>query len=653
MKKIFKFLGYTIGGLIGIILLVALLFYIKSSIKASSDLGLLGKDAPTITVDGFTFRDLNKNGKLDVYEDSRADLNSRIEDLTKQMNLEEKSGLMFITMAAMESDGSLSNKTSLFTPFSLMLESNASMVANKKMNHFNTLQSPSPEAMIQWNNNIQKLAERTRLGIPVTLATDPRHGVPNAPGSSIYTSFYSKWCSPPGFAAVGDTILAREFGDIARQEYLATGFRMTLSPMADLATEPRWARINGTFGEDAELSAKITKAYILGFQGDSIGHQSVECMVKHFAGGGPQKDGIDAHFPPGKQAYKGNNFEYHLIPFVKGAFAAHVTQIMPYYGVPVGQTSEDVGFSYNKDIVTGLLRGKYHYDGVVCTDWGLVSDYSFMGIMIKPAAAHGVENLTKEQRVAKIINAGCDMFGGELIPEVVIDLVKSGQIKEERIDSSVKRILKEKFRLGLFDNPYLNPDVIKILGNEQFMEKGRESQRRSLVLLKNENNILPLKPTTKVYLQGFNQEESQKYASVTTANAQDADVILLKLNTPHWGHKGKYFLENIFHQGRLDFPNEEKAKLLKLIQSKPTITVMNLERPAVFPEINGASKGVIGDFSSQDDIILDLIFGKFKPGGKLPFELPSSMEAVEKQKEDVPHDSENPLYHFGYGLSYQ
>jgi beta-glucosidase len=652
IKKILKILAYSIGGLLTAIILMSAVVYLRSTQESSANMALLGKEAPVRTVGDVTFRDLNKNGQLDVYEDSRAGIDSRIEDLLSQMNLEEKAGLMFITMAAMNKNGSLSNAASILNPMSLMLESNSTLVAKKKMNHFNTLQSHEPKAMIAWNNHIQKLAERTRLGIPVTLATDPRHGVPNAPGASIYTPYFSKWCSSPGFAAIGDTTLMREFGDIARQEYLALGFRLSLSPMADLATEPRWARINGTFGEDAELAARMTKAYILGFQGDSIGAQSVECMVKHFSGGGPQKDGMDAHFPPGKQAYKGNNFDYHLIPFEQGAFPAQVAQVMPYYGIPVGQTSEDVGFGYNKQIITGLLREKYHFDGIVCTDWGLVTDMRFLGIMLKPAAAHGVESLTIKQRVAKILNAGCDMLGGEALPEVVVDLVRSGEVSETRIDISVRRILREKFRLGLFDNPYLKAENTSIVGKEQFMEKGRESQRRSLVLLKNDAGILPLKAGTKVYLQGFDKKETRPYAEVLT-DLKAAEVIILKLNTPFRADAGKYLVERIFHQGNLDFPEKEKQDLLRLIRSKPTITVINLERPAVFPEINTASKAVIADFSSQDNIILDLIFGKFKPGGKLPFELPSSMEAVLKQSEDVPYDSKNPLYAFGFGLSYE
>lgn len=652
MKKFFKFLGIVILSLIAVLVIFFIVIYFRSASIASNNRKLIGEEAPINHSGGFAFRDLNKNGKVDVYEDRRAPIEARVEDLLQQMTLEEKAGCMFITMAGMESDGSLQETQSPFNPISFILESNSTVVLAKKMNHVNTLQSTSPEAMVKWHNAIQKLAEQTRLGIPVTLATDPRHGVPNAPGASIYSPFFSKWCSTLGLAATGDTNLVRAFGDIARQEYLALGFRLSLSPMADLATEPRWGRINGTFGEDAALAARMTKAYILGFQGDSITQSSVECMVKHFSGGGPQQDGKDAHFPPGKQRYGGNNFLYHLIPFEQGAFPAHAAQVMPYYGIPVGQTSEDVGFGYNKDIITGLLRNKYHFDGIICTDWGLVSDATLWGITIKPASAHGVEKLSKPERIAKIINAGCDMLGGEALPDVLVQLVKAGTISEKRIDSSVRRILREKFKLGLFDKPYIdNADLVK-LNAKSFAEKGIEAQQKSLVLLKNDQNILPLAGNKKVYLQGFNEQEVKGYqAQITDLN--NADVCILKINTPNNAVGDKYILQRIFNQGSLAFSEKEEAAILQIIRTKPTIVVVNLQRPAVIPAINAACKALIADFSSQDNVILDLIFGKFAPKGHLPFELPSSMEAVLQQNEDLPYDSKNPLYPFGFGLSYQ
>ncbi|NBT07905.1 MAG: glycoside hydrolase family 3 protein [Chitinophagia bacterium] len=652
MKKIFKFIGYALLSIIGFIAILLTSAYIKSYFKYKEAAKLIGKEAPVLSIDGHDFRDLNKNGKLDAYEDYRVNIEDRITNLIGQMSLEEKAGAMFITMAAMNSNGDLSETKSILNPISYIVEGNSAMVLGKNMNHLNTLQSTSPEAMVVWHNNIQKLAERTRLGIPITVATDPRHGVPNAPGASIYSPFFSSWPSTLGLAATRDSALVRAFGDIARQEYKALGFRLSLSPMADLATEPRWGRINGTFGEDAELAASMTKAYILGYQGDTINENSVECMVKHFSGGGPQEDGRDAHFPPGRQRYKGGNFNYHLIPFVKGAFAAGAAQVMPYYGIPMGQTNEDVGFGYNKEIITGLLRNQYKFDGIVCTDWGLVTDAKIFGYTLKPAAAHGVEKLTAKQRIEKIINAGCDMFGGEALPSLVVELVKEGKISEKRIDSSMRRILKEKFRLGLFDHPYLDPAGIKIINNAGFAAKGIEAQQKSLVLLKNDANILPLKAGTKIFLEGFNKEETKGLTNKVN-DAEAADVIVLKIGTPDNAGSEKYILQRLFNHGSLAFSDKEEARLLKIIQSKPTITVINLQRPAVIPSINKYSKALIADFSSQDNVILDLIMGKFKPTGKLPFELPSSMEEVLKQKEDLPYDTQNPLYKFGAGIEYK
>lgn len=646
MKKAFKIIGYLLAGLILILLCAYIFFYIRWQNTSTENMALLGEKAPRLTIEGHTFRDLNKNGQLDAYEDERAPMETRITDLLGQMTLEEKAGLMFINMIVMGAEGELHEIPSLFDPLTIMMETNSTYIARKKMNHFNSIQSTSAKAMAIWHNEIQTLAERTRLGIPVTLASDPRHSAVENIGASIPTPFFSKWCSPLGFAAIGDMTLMKAFGDIARQEYTALGIRLALSPMADLATEPRWCRVNGTFGEDAALSARLTKAYIDGFQGDSLGPSSVACMTKHFPGGGPQKDGEDAHFPYGvEQVYPGNHFDYHLIPFEKGAFAANTAQIMPYYGIPVGQTDEEVAFAFNKAIITGLLREKYQFDGVVCTDWGLIRD-SFA----KPASAWGVEHLSEVERVVKALDAGCDMFGGDANPEWILEAVQSGKVNESRIDTSARRILRDKFRLGLFDNPYLDIEKIAIIGNPEFIAKGREAQRKSLVLLKNEANILPLKKDAKVYVQGIDGEIAKNFAQITS-RPEDADYIILKLYTP-FEPRDEYFLESFFRQGRLDFPADEKAEILSLIESKPTITVMAIDRPPVIPGINAKTKALIADFACEDAVILELIFGQFQPTGRLPIELPASAAAVAAQKEDVPYDSENPLYPFGYGLSY-
>ncbi|HEY7162196.1 MAG TPA: glycoside hydrolase family 3 N-terminal domain-containing protein, partial [Acidobacteriota bacterium] len=376
------------------------------------------------------YRDLNKNGKVDIYEDSRQPLETRINDVLSQMTLEEKAGMMFINGARVNDDGSIEDKPATgmfaFAPNGLKL------MREKQMNHFNLWAIPSIDALAKWYNSMQKYAQdSTRLGIPITIASDPRNHFSNTIFSMSARTF-SQWCEPLGLAAIGDENFTRQFADIARQEYVAVGIRESLHPQIDLATEPRWPRISGTFGEDAQLTAKMAKAYILGFQGDKLGANSVAAMTKHFPGGGPQKEGLDPHFPFQKgQVYPGNNFNYHLIPF-EAAFSVHTAAIMPYYGVPMDEGHEHVGFSYNKGIITDLLRNKYHFDGVVCTDWGLVTD-THMGNVLWPARAWGAENLSREERVKKIIDAGVDQFGGENIPEVVVNLVKEGKISEARI----------------------------------------------------------------------------------------------------------------------------------------------------------------------------------------------------------------------------
>ena len=587
---------------------------------------------------------------MDVYEDKTQPIEKRVADILQQMTIEEKAGMMFINGARVNEDGSIEDKPAkgmfAFAPNGLKL------MDEKKMNHFNLWQVPSAAMLVKWYNAMQKYAEeKTRLGIPITIASDPRNHFSGNIFAMAATDF-SQWCEPLGFAAIGDEKLMWQFADRIRQEYIATGIREALHPMADLATEPRWPRISGTFGEDAQLSAKLIKAYVLGLQGNELSAMSVAAMTKHFSGGGPQKEGLDPHFDFQKgQVYPGKNFNYHLIPF-EAAFAAHTAAIMPYYGVPTGQTSEDVGFSYNKDIITGLLRNKYHYDGVVCTDWGLVTDAN-MGSFVWPARAWGVQKLSKEERVAKIINAGVDQFGGENCPEVVVQLVKEGKITEKRIDESVKRLLRQKFQLGLFDDPYV--DVIqseKIFSDTKGKEEGEASQRRAITLLKNDNKQLPLKAgSLKIYVENVDKKVAAQYATVVD-KPQDADLAIVRLNTPWYPVETNNFMARMFHHGDLDFKGTKKDSILQLLNTVPTIVDIYLDRPAVIPEINAKAKGLLADFGASDAALLDVIFGKAKPGGHLPFELPSSMEAVKNQKEDVPYDSKDPLYKFGSGLSY-
>jgi beta-glucosidase len=633
---------------VGIAIIAGVVYFwqnIRPAINTNRNLSLLGSEAPVLTQNGFTFRDLNKNGKLDPYEDTRLPIEERVEDLLKQMTLEEKAGMMFQTMIGMNKDGTILEKTGMFP-----LPQTSDMVARRLMNHFNILQGSEPRPMAEWHNRLQKLAERTRLGIPVTISSDPRHAFSQNPLANLTAGSFSQFPEPPGLAATRDAELVRQFGDIARQEYLAVGIRLALHPMVDLATEPRWCRINGTFSEDADLTSEMAAAYIKGFQGESIGKDSVACMTKHFPGAGPQMNGEDAHFAYGReQVYPGNNFDYHLKPF-EAAFKVGTSQIMPYYGMPIGTPHEEVGFGFNKSVITGLLREKYGFDGIVCTDWSLLTSMKILGRNVMPARAWGVEHLSLAERAQKAIEAGVDQFGGEACPEVIIQLVREGKVSEERIDQSIRRLLREKFKLGLFDNPYVDVDAAeKIVGNPEFKQAGELAQRKSIVLLKNEKQTLPLKSGLKIYAEGFKTDAIKAFGEVVS-DVSKADIAILRLNTPYEKRKG--LMEGFFHAGTLEFKEPERLRILKIMEQVPTVVDIYLERPAVIPEIAEKSAALLGDFGANDNAVLDVIFGKFAPQGKLPFELPSSMEAVRNQKEDVPYDSENPLFKFGHGLSY-
>ena len=599
---------------------------------------------------GRAYRDLNKNGKKDIYEDATQPIEKRIDDLLAQMTVEEKAGMMFINGTFINDDGTIVKRPDS-KGMAARLPSAEQLIAEKKMNHFNLWQVPGTKAFAEGTNAIQKAAENSRLGIPVTIASDPRHYFSNNIFAMASNKF-SQWPEQLGLAAIGDEKLVRRFGDIARQEYLAVGIREALHPMADLSTEPRWPRNNGTFGEDAELSAKLTAAYILGFQGVKLNNKGVACMTKHFSGGGPQKEGLDSHFEFHKgQVYPGKNFKYHLIPF-EAAFKVKTAAIMPYYGVPVGQTSEDVGFSYNKDIITGLLRNKYKYDGVVCTDWGLVTDAN-MGAFVWPARAWGVEGLSEEDRVLKIIDAGCDQFGGENCAQHVVSLVQKGKLTEKRIDESVRRLLRQKFELGLFENPYVDVDkALKIVGRADFVKEGAAAQRRAMTLLKNDKKSLPLVAKKhKIYVQNVDKTVAAKYGTVVD-RPEDADFAILRINTPWTPVETPNMFARAFHHGDLDFKGGTLDSILTLLKTVPTIVDIYIDRPAVIPEISEHARGLLADYGASDEAVLDVIFGKAKPQGKLPFELPSSMEAVRNQKEDLPHDSKKPLYPFGFGLRY-
>ena len=629
------------------LLIVCMVWVVLNTIKPAEKIRIknsLYDEVNMLNIDEKIFRDLNKNNKLDIYEDHRLNSNIRADDLINQMYLEEKVGQMFHPPFTLNAD------LPMFI-YELLIRGGKlpeSQILFKNISHFNLYGNPSPEELAIKINKFQRVASRTRLGIPITISSDPIHEVPKGGGvASFSVDGFSKWPSQLGFAATNNPSIVKNFGEIAKQEYLAVGIRTALHPMSDLATEPRWARNFGTFGSNADLSNKMTLAYMNGFQGNEINNQSVHTMVKHFPGGGPQENGLDPHLFSGRnQIYPGNNFDYHLVPFIS-AIENNLKVIMPYYGIPVSQTNDDVAMAFNKYILTDLLREELGFKGVICSDWGIITGRHW-----------GVDSLSIEERYEKSINAGIDQYGGEIDTSHLIKLVSENKISEERINRSVKRILINKFELGLFDNPYVNENEVKFRVNtKENVEAGLEAQRKSIVLLENKE-LLPLKKNTKIFVDGLNKDIGRKYGTVTDSPA-DADVIIMYIHTVFNGNQKSglnrlfdNFLSTLFPNGDLNFNDEIKSKIKNYSQIQDLVIVVDLNRPAILEDIKNHSSALIGTFGVLDEIIFEGIFGEFNPSGKLPFEIPSSMESVLNQKEDLPDDSINPTYEYGYGISY-
>jgi beta-glucosidase len=486
-----------------------------------------------LTVGGLAFKDLNKNGKLDKYEDWRLPVDIRAKDLASQLSVQQIAGLMLYSAhQAIPSmgRGGFGGGTYDGKPFAEGMDASEPTDQQKdflikdNLRHVLITSVQTPEVAARWNNKVQALVEGEGFGIPANNSSDPRHstnsGVEYTAGAG---GKISQWPDQLGLAATFDPAVVQQFGHIAAQEYRALGISTALSPQIDLGSEPRWVRINGTFGEDPQLAAAMARAYVDGFQtstgGSEIkngwGFHSVNAMMKHWPGGGPEEGGRDAHFAYGKFAvYPGNNFDEHLISFVDGALKLHgktgmSAAVMPYYTISYGRDTknkENEGNSYNKYLITDLLRTKYHYEGVVCTDWGVTADEGKTPDIFA-GKSWGMETKSVAERHYKILMAGVDQFGGNNDSKPVIEAYHMG-VKEHseafmraRFEKSAVRLLTNIFRTGLFENPYLNVESSKAtVGKPEFMTAGYNAQLKSIVMLKNSNHALPLKKDITVYL---------------------------------------------------------------------------------------------------------------------------------------------------------
>ena len=686
-----------------------------------------------LEVDGYAFKDLNKNGQLDKYEDWRLSSEERAKDLAAQLSMEEIAGLMLYSshqeLPAPETGKRASTYNGL--PFSQayaspedLTDQQKSFIMNDKVRHILLTKIQSPYVAAEWNNKVQALCESLDHGIPANNSSDPRHGlIAEDEFNAGAGGKISVWPGLLGMAATFDPAVALRFGEVASTEYRALGMATALSPQIDLATEPRWRRVMATFGEGSKLATDFARAYSDGFQTSkgadaregAWGMNSVNAMVKHWPGGGTGEAGRDAHFSFGKYAvYPGNNFEEHLLPFTEGAFkleggTEQASAVMPYYTISYGQdpSGKNVANGYSDYIIKDLLRTKYNYKGVICTDWGIVREYA--DLHRNTGKPWGLESMPEAERYLTVLMVGVDQYGGINKTDGILAAYELGKQKygeaaiRARFEESAVRLLMNIFRTGLFENAYLEPAKSQAtVGCEQFMKEGFEAQVKSVVMLKNHAQTLPLKGRLKVYVpkrmqageysrwgnavkgkpyenHGISLNVVKQYYDVVD-NPEEADVALVFIKAPTVGrghyewdiqaggtgyvpislqygdYTAKYARKKSIAGGdpKENFTNrtylgksittynkvemETVLETRKVMGNKPVIVAISAERPMCFHEIEKSADAILIGFEVMNQAFLEIIAGKAEPQGLLPVQMPKDMRAVEEQCEDLPFD---------------
>lgn len=642
------------------------------------------RSIPILTMDQLQFKDLNKNGQLDLYEDWRLPITVRAKDLVNKMSISEKVGFMLISTTRLKNDWSFEgpkSKAPITSDFNEEdLVQNINMFSKKPLpiptmssagttkgvtqfhlRHFILRANVSARITAEWSNKLQALCESDGLGIPAIIASNPRNHITKdaSIGLSVGRTIFSTWPGELGLSATRDLSLLRYFADAARQEWLAVGLRKGYMYMADLATEPRWQRVEGTFGENANWVAQMMTQIVLGFQGPNLNNSSIALTTKHFPGGGATEGGQDPHFSWGKnEIFQGGMFTNNLIPF-KAAIKAGTSAIMPYYSIPNNTEYEKVAYAYNKQVLSGLLRKQLGFDGIINSDTGPIDMMPW-----------GAEDLSITERYKKTMEAGVNLYSGTADPAKLLETVQLGMVDMQLVDNSVYRLLLEKFKLGLFENPYVDEDAAeKIVGNPIFQAKADTAFRKSIVLLRNASQLLPLKPSTKVYFESYFEKKGANASNVFSSSKnnysvqfvktpEEADVVLVWITT---GSKSLFesdgsplYLSLSKNGVNVNYINSLSAK-------KPTILALNYTNPWVIDEIYNDknpnnTKAVIATFGTTPEALLDIVFGKFNPTGKMPFTTPISENAVQNQLSDVPGYLKGPnyaLFKYNEGLGYK
>jgi len=681
-----------------------------------------------IQKEGLYFRDVEGTGELLPYEDWRLDADTRAADLVSRMSVKEMAGLMMYSPHQMVPGMSVGPFQATYggkhfeesgaNPWDLT-DAQLKFLSEDGIRHVLLMKFSDVDTVVKWNNEMQSYVEALPHGIPISFSSDPRHNAgKSAMEFKTEANDVSKWPEGLGMAATFDASLCKKFAQNVAKEYRALGITVALHPQIDLGTEPRWMRIEDTFGANPELVTDFAKAYCDGLQttegsANGWGSESVCAMAKHWPGGGPCEGGRDAHYAFGKYAvYPGESFEQHLKPFLEGAFklegpTGKAASIMPYYTVSWNidtKDGENVGNSYSHYIINDLLREKYGYDGVVCTDWGITADMA-PDVDDFGSRCFGVEHLTEAERHLRIIENGVDQFGGNSNIVPILEAYELGCKKHgenwmrARFEQSAKRLLKNMFLCGLFENPYLDLDKSRqIVGCKEYAESGFSAQLKSIVMLKNKN-VLPLRERVKVYVPDRHIDAKKNFfrgmdAALDCPGAErrlieqyfewvdtpeDANVALVFIESPisdGYSVKDRENGGNGYLPVTLQYrpytavnartcsiaggdPREEsdnrsycgktnkaanEADLDILINAKekmgdkPVVAIIRMHHPMVMEELEPYADAILVDFGVEQKAVCEILSGKAEPQGMLPVQLPISMDEVEVHCEDKPLD---------------
>lgn len=654
-----------------IVLFVAFLMLIQILLPVYAQngqpkLGIRVKE--TLTIDGKVYKDLNGNGELDPYENWELTAEERAKDLISKMTLEEKAGLLLIPEFPNFAEGRL-------------------VLPNQHLEqgtrYFIFRETPTAAVIADYNNQLQEAAESSRLGIPVMIISNPRNhatsiqalsGIPGSAGQ------FSYWPNALGLAATRDLELIEEFAKLSAKEFRATGIRKLYGYSADVATDPLWSRIDETFGEHPALVSNIIWRIIKGYQGDVLNDDSVTTTVKHFPGGGARVKGQDPHFEEGQfNLYPTEDSlkTYHLPPF-RAAIDAHTTSIMPYYAYPsnesapqnlpwfsVNEQFEEVGFALNKSFINDYLRDELGFLGYVNSDTGAVLD-----------KAWGALDLSEEERFAKALNAGTNIFSGATNPEPIIQAVKQGLVDEAIVNRSAEYLITEMMMLGLFEDPYVEPNKAEeVVNNPISQQKADEAHRKSIVLLKN-NQLLPLTSDqlseVKFYVEVFPGGENDVNTKRLKERmmAQNPNITIVdQLEEATHGFIWIMPSMNLFARSPItleigpDTEIENVDRIVEIQKTVPTITAIDFKNPWLIADLEPHSESLIATFGTKPEALMDVIFGRFNPVGKLPFTIPRNQEEVDQDVGDLPGfregnsyiyvDENGNRYRYDFGLSFE